>query len=131
MHFLVFLSFIHSPVSLFTFYYHSRERNRMHAKMTRDRKKNFIANMEKTVEDLESEVQRMRAVLSTTATTSTSRLNQVTPMTSPELTATEGPHIAGDTDDDSSSVYSQVVGQENEDDVRSTKKPRHGFSLND
>jgi len=41
-----------------------RERNRMHAKMTRDRKKNFIATIEKTIEDLENDCQRMRDVLS-------------------------------------------------------------------
>ena len=32
----------------------SRERNRMHAKMTRDRKKSFIAAIEKTIEELKS-----------------------------------------------------------------------------
>jgi len=40
-----------------------RERNRMHAKMTRDRKKNFIATIEKTIEDLESNNARMKQVL--------------------------------------------------------------------
>jgi hypothetical protein len=40
-----------------------RERNRMHAKMTRDRKKNFIANIEKTIGDLESHNQRMKSTL--------------------------------------------------------------------
>lgn len=40
-----------------------RERNRMHAKMTRDRKKNFIATIEKTIEELERDCQRMRDVL--------------------------------------------------------------------
>mmetsp|Transcript_72366 Transcript_72366/g.109171 ORF Transcript_72366/g.109171 Transcript_72366/m.109171 type:complete len:354 (-) Transcript_72366:697-1758(-) len=40
-----------------------RERNRMHAKMTRDRKKNFIANIEKTIGDLESHNQRMKNTL--------------------------------------------------------------------
>ena len=41
----------------------SRERNRMHAKMTRDRKKSFIATIEKTIEELESSNERMNAVL--------------------------------------------------------------------
>jgi hypothetical protein len=41
----------------------SRERNRIHAKMTRDRKKNFIATIEKTINDLEQNNQRMKKVL--------------------------------------------------------------------
>lgn len=41
-----------------------RERNRMHAKMTRDRKKNFIATIEKTIEDLEIGNQKMKDILS-------------------------------------------------------------------
>ena len=35
----------------------------MHAKMTRDRKKNFIAIVEKTIEDLESTNARMKLIL--------------------------------------------------------------------
>jgi len=35
----------------------------MHAKMTRDRKKNFIATIEKTIEELERDCERMRDVL--------------------------------------------------------------------
>jgi len=41
-----------------------RERNRMHAKMTRDRKKNFIAIIEKDIKDLELKNQEMRNFLS-------------------------------------------------------------------
>jgi len=40
-----------------------RERNRMHAKMTRDRKKSYIATIERTIEELESSNQRMASVL--------------------------------------------------------------------
>ncbi len=40
-----------------------RERNRMHAKMTRDRKKNFIATIEKTIDELESNNAHMKEVL--------------------------------------------------------------------
>ena len=40
-----------------------RERNRMHAKMTRDRKKSFIAAIEKTIVELESSNKRMNVVL--------------------------------------------------------------------
>ena len=36
----------------------------MHAKMTRDRKKSFIATIEKTIDTLESNNQRMKDVLS-------------------------------------------------------------------
>lgn len=40
-----------------------RERNRMHAKMTRDRKKNFISSVEKTIADFERDNKRMRGLL--------------------------------------------------------------------
>jgi hypothetical protein len=35
----------------------------MHAKMTRDRKKNFISTIETTIEELERDIQKMRDVL--------------------------------------------------------------------
>lgn len=41
----------------------SRERNRMHAKMTRDRKKLFISSVEKTIAELEQNNKRMRSIL--------------------------------------------------------------------
>jgi hypothetical protein len=44
-------------------FFSSRERNRMHAKMTRDRKKTFIAAIQATIQELEANNQRMRAVL--------------------------------------------------------------------
>jgi len=40
-----------------------RERNRMHAKMTRDRKKLYISSVEKTINELETENQQMRELL--------------------------------------------------------------------
>mmetsp|Transcript_63577 Transcript_63577/g.94349 ORF Transcript_63577/g.94349 Transcript_63577/m.94349 type:complete len:327 (+) Transcript_63577:115-1095(+) len=40
-----------------------RERNRMHAKMTRDRKKVFISSVEKAIAKLEGENQRLRDLL--------------------------------------------------------------------
>uniref|UniRef100_A0A7S4K4A3 BZIP domain-containing protein n=1 Tax=Odontella aurita TaxID=265563 RepID=A0A7S4K4A3_9STRA len=40
-----------------------RERNRMHAKMTRDRKKSFISAVERTIHELERENSRMRDIL--------------------------------------------------------------------
>uniref|UniRef100_A0A6U5IV75 BZIP domain-containing protein n=1 Tax=Corethron hystrix TaxID=216773 RepID=A0A6U5IV75_9STRA len=47
-----------------------RERNRMHAKMTRDRKKVFIASIDQTISLLEAENRRMREVLSKCAASS-------------------------------------------------------------
>ena len=41
----------------------SRERNRMHAKMTRDRKKLFISSVENTIADLEDNNKCMRDIL--------------------------------------------------------------------
>ena len=80
----------------------------MHAKMTRDRKKSFIATIEKTIEELESSNRRMNAVLadviyiqkstslSTTTTTTSTNTNtnklpsaslmNVTPSSSPVIT---------------------------------------------
>lgn len=40
-----------------------RERNRMHAKMTRDRKKLFISSVEKTIAELEQNNKKMRNIL--------------------------------------------------------------------
>jgi hypothetical protein len=109
----------------------SRERNRMHAKMTRDRKKCFIATIEKTINELESDVKRMRDILKQVS--SAKFIHQVTPMGSPELSATEGPSFddmdddLDDDVDDDSSVYSQVV----DDGATPVKKAKHDFSLND
>ena len=41
----------------------SRERNRMHAKMTRDRKKCYIATIQKTIDELESDIRRLQDIL--------------------------------------------------------------------
>ena len=40
-----------------------RERNRMHAKMTRDRKKCYIATIQKTIDELESDIRRLQDIL--------------------------------------------------------------------
>jgi len=87
-----------------------RERNRIHAKMTRDRKKSFIATIVKTIEELESSNQRMNAVLKdvlqknnicahkslspakllTSRTSITASANRgVTPCSSPDMTSME------------------------------------------
>jgi len=43
--------------------HYRRERNRMHAKMTRDRKKSFIASLKRVILKLEGENQRLREEL--------------------------------------------------------------------
>lgn len=70
----------------------------MHAKMTRDRKKCFVSAIEKTIQDLEDDIERMRGVLrkvsglqdcqSSAITVKESKLVsscKITPSTSPEL----------------------------------------------
>ena len=93
----------------------------MHAKMTRDRKKCFIATIEKTIEDLENENKRMRDMLSKIATSKFSQL--VTPMNSPELGSSQGPPIP----DDNLSVASPETEEANQE--SRAKRPCHGFSL--
>ena len=67
--------------SFSTISYFRRERNRMHAKMTRDRKKNFISSVQKTIQHLEGENKRMRDVLANVAEIVGSEC--VTPVASP------------------------------------------------
>lgn len=93
----------------------------MHAKMTRDRKKCFIATISKTIDDLENENNRMRSLLSKLTASKFSQL--VTPMNSPELTASNGPYIP----EDESSVYSH--GADTGDQPKAPKRVCHGFSL--
>jgi hypothetical protein len=89
----------------------------MHAKMTRDRKKNYIAAIEETIDKLVKENDRIRLILTKVAT------NHVTPMTSPELT-----NIPSPDDVDQESVYS---GDEMEGSPRKRRSTPHGFSLDD
>lgn len=59
----------------------------MHAKMTRDRKKSFIATIEKTIQDLENTNQRMKNLLTEVTQTHfkcSSPVPGVTPISSPE-----------------------------------------------
>jgi hypothetical protein len=96
----------------------------MHAKMTRDRKKCFIATIQKTIDDLENENNRMRDMLSKISSSKFSSL--VTPVTSPDLRPSEAPSIPGE--DDAASTYSQ--GTHSADiEERHAKRTRHGFSL--
>lgn len=124
-----------------------RERNRMHAKMTRDRKKNFIGTIEKTIEELEHDIRRLQIVLAKVSSSSSSAaaaaLSQmVTPMTSPEMSPIDSPCLL-DANDDDSSVYSKAGSTYSKGEPSSSKKlssndhdksvkhARHGFSLND
>jgi hypothetical protein len=109
---------------LVNIYSFSRERNRMHAKMTRDRKKNFIATIEKTVQDLESTNQRVKQVLakvtdthckSSSSTLSSSRpLAGVTPVSSPETASVVS--------------HEEIPSLEGMQEPAS-KRVRHGFTL--
>lgn len=98
----------------------------MHAKMTRDRKKCFIATVEKTIEELEKENNRMKSMLSKLSAAKFSQL--VTPAASPSLSASEAPHIS---EDDEGSVYSQADSEdaERENVERAPKRACHGFRL--
>jgi hypothetical protein len=103
--------------------------------MTRDRKKCFIATIEKTIDELECDVKRMRDILYKVSSAKFMDMAhqvtpmQVTPMGSPELSAKEGPAIDEDGDDeDDSSVYSQVVVGGT---AAKKAKHSHGFSLDD
>ena len=93
--------------------------------MTRDRKKCFIATIEKTIEDLENENNRMRSLLSKLAATKFSQL--VTPMNSPELTSSPGPHIPED--EPTASTANTKGTSDTVDKEKSPKRACHGFSL--
>jgi hypothetical protein len=116
-----------------------RERNRRHAKMTRDRKKCFVVTTEKVVADLQAENARLRQILAQVTTESTSHLHErnhnhstantlVTPVTSPDLSAIPSPT------DDETSVYSATTADDGSILPRSPQRnhtPRAAFSLND
>lgn len=88
--------------------------------MTRDRKKCFISTIEKTIEDLEADIQRMKSTLGEVS--HTKQLQFVTPATSPELQPVKSPSLVHD--DDESSLYSAA-----DDSQHPVKRVRHGFSL--
>lgn len=99
--------------------------------MTRDRKKCFIATMEKTIEELEHDIARMRGLLKQLAPDEeepqtedkAQNLPAVTPLTSPDLSAMQSP----EDDDDDASAYSQPATEEEPH----PKRVCHGFSLDD
>lgn len=77
--------------------------------MTRDRKKNFISSVEKTITHLEGENKRMRDVLAKVADIVGSE--SVTPVTSPKLAPSITPDIQDecDTYDNLASMLNQHV----------------------
>lgn len=97
--FSIFLTPSHSH---FPFSPYSRERNRMHAKMTRDRKKGFIAAIEKTIEHLETNNKKMRAALTQVAKHHFGP-NAITPQSSPLVTGMVGGMAPADIQDKMSS----------------------------
>jgi Basic region leucine zipper len=101
---------------------YSRERNRMHAKMTRDRKKNYIASIEETIDKLVKENDRMRGILSKVASS-----NHVTPMTSPELTNVPSPLVDDyeEEDDEEEDDEADVDEDELDEDVEIINSIHH------
>ena len=128
----------------------------MHAKMTRDRKKSFIAAIEKTIEELESSNERMNAVLTevissrkssvsaesivlSSARTSNNPqdvpLAEVTPSTSPAMVPDETwEHVVPEqmtlpVADPMEKIRDTNYRSANEFEVPSRKRVCHGFSL--
>lgn len=98
-------SFLTHPLDHIPIVKTRRERNRMHAKLTRDRKKCFISVLEKTIEDLETDVGKMRATLARVSVVAiapglTSQI--VTPSRSPIVS----PSLSHQETDDDVSAYS-------------------------
>lgn len=109
---LLFLTLL----QFFFFLSNSRERNRMHAKLTRDRKKCFIAVLEKTIGDLQADIERMKGVLTQVSTTTAT-----TPALSPELTPMADPPCC----------CSKLDNDDENKSERPNKRMRHGFVLGD
>lgn len=120
-----------------------RERNRMHAKMTRDRKKCFISTMEKAIDELEKELASLRCCLLQGQRSTMNESSSDNKVVTPELTARPSPtytSVPADHHDMTSSnptdpsmtlFCSDRQHQRSEDDDRSTKRIRHGFSLDE
>ena len=128
----------------------------MHAKMTRDRKKSFIAAIEKTIEELESSNERMNAVLTevissrkssvsteskllpSTRTSNHSQdvpLAEVTPSSSPAMVPDETwEHVVPEqmtlpVADPMEKIRDTHYRSANEFEIPSRKRVCHGFSL--
>lgn len=120
----------------------------MHAKLTRDRKKSFIRTMEKLIEELQADVNRLKAVLAqvsslspstaagagagasaTSDTGATAESSVVTPkMVSPELVPAKEPaEVLEDARDDVVTFLEEAK----EELPPPQKRARHCFSLID
>ena len=118
----------------------------MHAKMTRDRKKNFIATIEMTIEELERDNQKMRDVLKKVGghediLAATTPANTVTPIASPMINSAN-PEIRPKQVTPEAAAASSLVSQKNKcNSVAAAPKPikhenppkrprvAHGFCL--
>ena len=119
-----------------------RERNRMHAKMTRDRKKCFISTMEKAIDDLEKELASLRCCLLQGKCNTTQGNTGDNAMVTPELTARPSPsyspvpsdrHDCTPSNSTNPSMMLFLPDQQHQgsDDDRRSKRSRHGFLLDE
>lgn len=101
----------------------------MHAKMTRDRKKSFISTIESTVEELESDIHRMKDILAKVAAAAAPPVaatnSEITPTTSPEPKSSTS--LSGN--DDSSDYSEDDKKPPVDEDMSSMNKASHGFLL--
>ena len=105
----------------------------MHAKMTRDRKKNFIANIEKTISDLESQNQRMKDTLSDVIQTHFGSATPLPPGVTGEAQAVTTSSSSTSSSDNGNIVMPQPVTPEHSPSQPPRKRKKvcsHGFSLN-
>lgn len=99
-----------------------RERNRMHAKMTRDRKKSFINTIEKTIEELESTNQQMKNALFEVIQTHFPKSNTTSILGSTPVSSPESGSVAS-SEEEIPALEMEKTGP------RPVKKARHGFML--
>jgi hypothetical protein len=97
----------------------------MHAKLTRDRKKCFISVLEKTVEDLESDIRKIRETLARVSVSGIAPTSQiVTPSRSPFVSPTLS-HQETDDDVPAYSMYAQHTSAG----ISIQHAPQHGMDL--
>jgi Basic region leucine zipper len=119
-----------------SFLWHSRERNRQHAKMTRHRKKCFVATLEQAILDLERELASLRSRVNSNSSSS----NQTTTarsMVTPELSSVPSPPLdvvpsscLVETFHDVSKRSGDSLYNDDDDDSPTNKRVcRHGFLL--
>ena len=106
----------------------------MHAKMTRDRKKCFLATMEKSIDDLEQELARLRSMLRMSDdselmacdTLCTEGAKETLNMVTPELAPLPSPDDTAVSCRMESIVTASLPSSPEEQDA---KRPCHGFLL--